>query len=765
MDIDSADWAIRVQRLEAEVTGLHRGLRHRALIEQAKGVLSERLGIDVEQAFQHLVRTSQRTNIRVVDVAADVLAAAHPDEDPPTPEVGRRRSPAGPTRSPNHHVDQPRLAAPTGLPAGLRRSLTRLRSAITGVDDPDEFIGIVFEEVATALGVRAVGLHLARPDGGHRLLAARGWPRQVVSDWRAVPSAVRTPAAEALRRNEILVLPEAGSAELTLIGPGAHRAVLPVPVGTSPRPVAAVELVWSEAVPWDEGCGAFLGGVADLVAGWLGSTKHGDDAGHNDDTYTDPGAFLAAVVEAAPIPACAVSPLWDSSGHIVDLVVEHLNPTAAAHWGPAQHIGRRLLDLEPALVGTGALSSYAEAYNGDGRVLAVPGPAGPATASRVGRWLVLVWSGPDPRATTAGVATVERLGGFGFAEWSADGVPLVFSAGLNHLLGRDATHPPVSLGRLVRLVEPEDRPQLESAVRRARAGLEASTQFGVHTPAGGVRVLGVVAAPGPDDRSRIITLFQDVTDTQRRDAAATQAAQRHAEQRMQTAVERAQTEELRAALYPPPTSGRSHGGWRVAARHTAPTSINQFRGDFYEVMTVDGALVIVVGDVFGSGVQAANAMVRLRHSARVLLLAGLSPARTLHLINQELAGDAEPPLASAVVARLEPGEVTWAQAGHYSPVLVHDGRGRSLRRPRGDALGLIGDARYTESSVRLVLGDGLVMFTDGVLNRDGGSVTTVRRLVAEVAEASSAGGSDEVVRRFPRATQDEACVVAADWSG
>jgi len=180
-------------------------------------------------------------------------------------------------------------------------------------------------------------------------------------------------------------------------------------------------------------------------------------------------------------------------------------------------------------------------------------------------------------------------------------------------------------------------------------------------------------------------------------------------------------------------------------------------------MVVGGALVIVVGDVFGSGVKAANAMVRLRHTARALTLAGHGPARTLHLINQELAGDADPPLASAVVARLDAGEVTWAQAGHYSPVLLHEGRGRSLRRPRGDALGLIGETRYAESAVRLAAGDGLVMFTDGVLNRDDG-VGTVRRLIADVAEASTAGGADEVVRRFPRATEDEACVVAADWS-
>lgn len=763
MDTDSADWASRVQRLEAEVTGLRRGLRHRGLIEQAKGVLAERLGIDVDEAFQHLVRTSQRTNVRVVDVAADIMTTVRPDDESPEPPAeGRRIRPAGQSRSPQLRPSAPAGASMDGLPATLRRSLMRLRSATAAVDDPDEFIGLVHDEAATALAARAVGLHLARAEGGHRLLAARGWSSQVVADWRSVPSVVRTPAAEALRRNEILVLPDPGLAPLTLIGASEHRAVLPVTIGTSSQPSAALELVWSDAVPRDEASLAYLGGLAAVVAGWLGSTKHPDSSGDpGDPADLDPEAWIAAVVDAAPIPACAVSPLWDGSGRIVDLVVEHLNPAARALWGSREPTGRRLLDLQPALVGSGALAAYAEAYGGEGRPLAVPGPAGPATATRVGRWLLLAWAEADPRAAADRLAAVERLGGFGWGEWSTDGDPLVMSTGLTHLLERDAAVP---LNRLLRLVVPEDRPELESALRRAREGQQASAQVGVPTPASGLRVLSVVAAPGPSEQPRTLVLvFQDVTEARRRNADATRAAQRIAAQRMQTAVDRAHTEELRAALFPPPYWGRVHGGWRVAARHTASTSINRFRGDFYEVMVVGGATVIVIGDVFGSGVKAANAMVRLRHAARALTLAGHGPARTLHLMNQELASDADPPLASAVVARLDPGEVAWAQAGHYSPVLLHEGRGRSLRRPRGDALGLIGDTRYTESVVRLAAGDGLVMFTDGVLNRDGG-VTTVRRLIADLAEAGSAGGADEVVRRFPRASEDEACVVAADWS-
>ena len=117
----------------------------------------------------------------------------------------------------------------------------------------------------------------------------------------------------------------------------------------------------------------------------------------------------------------------------------------------------------------------------------------------------------------------------------------------------------------------------------------------------------------------------------------------------------------------------------MAARHVAGNSINRFRGDFYEIMPVGPGLVLVVGDVFGSGVAAASAMIRIRHAARALTLAGVSPARTLELINQELSGDAAPPMAGALIAHVRAATVTWAQAGHYSPMLLRDGKGRSLR--------------------------------------------------------------------------------------
>ena len=74
--VTDLDWAARVQRLEAEVAGLRRAMASRGVIEQAKGLLAERLGTTPELAFEHMSRTSQQTNVRLADVAAELVASA-----------------------------------------------------------------------------------------------------------------------------------------------------------------------------------------------------------------------------------------------------------------------------------------------------------------------------------------------------------------------------------------------------------------------------------------------------------------------------------------------------------------------------------------------------------------------------------------------------------------------------------------------------------------------------------------------------------------
>src|SRR5689334_22172138 len=76
-----------VARLRAELAGVRRAMRNRAVIEQAKGVLVERLGIAPDAAFNQLVRLSQQTNIKLAEVAAALVGATAPDPDDPGTEL------------------------------------------------------------------------------------------------------------------------------------------------------------------------------------------------------------------------------------------------------------------------------------------------------------------------------------------------------------------------------------------------------------------------------------------------------------------------------------------------------------------------------------------------------------------------------------------------------------------------------------------------------------------------------------------------------
>ena len=61
-----------VEDLRAEVSGLRRALQTQGVIEQAKGMLMMRFGLDADAAFALLVRLSQDHNRKVVAISAAI---------------------------------------------------------------------------------------------------------------------------------------------------------------------------------------------------------------------------------------------------------------------------------------------------------------------------------------------------------------------------------------------------------------------------------------------------------------------------------------------------------------------------------------------------------------------------------------------------------------------------------------------------------------------------------------------------------------------
>jgi GAF domain-containing protein len=81
-DLFAAHAAIALQRAR-EVSHLSAGLESRKIIGQAMGILMERYQLDEDRAFAFLVRASSHSNIKVRDLAAELVDEAN--ERPATP--------------------------------------------------------------------------------------------------------------------------------------------------------------------------------------------------------------------------------------------------------------------------------------------------------------------------------------------------------------------------------------------------------------------------------------------------------------------------------------------------------------------------------------------------------------------------------------------------------------------------------------------------------------------------------------------------------
>ena len=156
-------------------------------------------------------------------------------------------------------------------------------------------------------------------------------------------------------------------------------------------------------------------------------------------------------------------------------------------------------------------------------------------------------------------------------------------------------------------------------------------------------------------------------------------------------------------------------GLSVAAHYD---SMAEVAGDFYDfVVTPSGQLGVLVADVSGHGVPAAivASMVKIALAVQEGEIA--DPGLVLTRMNRALCGRFELAYVTATFALIDPTArtLTYAAAGHPSPLLVRGmGRVESLDE-RGMVLGFLPDARYTSATVRdLAGGDRIVFYTDGI---------------------------------------------------
>ena len=176
-------------------------------------------------------------------------------------------------------------------------------------------------------------------------------------------------------------------------------------------------------------------------------------------------------------------------------------------------------------------------------------------------------------------------------------------------------------------------------------------------------------------------------------------------------------------------------------------------GDYYDfIQREDGRLVVALGDVSGKGTAAALLMSSLHAAVHAQADTHDSLVKTIQAVNRYLTESIPPNrFVTLFYAELDPqkGELTFLNAGHNPPLIVHAGGTMEQLASGGLPLGIMEDAEFREGRTQLLYGDVLVIYSDGVseaVNPSGEEFgpTRLYEVVARNLDASAGGIRDRI---------------------
>ncbi|HKO43963.1 MAG TPA: SpoIIE family protein phosphatase [Pyrinomonadaceae bacterium] len=188
-------------------------------------------------------------------------------------------------------------------------------------------------------------------------------------------------------------------------------------------------------------------------------------------------------------------------------------------------------------------------------------------------------------------------------------------------------------------------------------------------------------------------------------------------------------------------------------------------GDYYDfIRRADGRLVIALGDVSGKGTAAALLMSSLHAAIHAQTGSHDTLVDTVTAVNKYLAENIPPNrFVTLFFAELDPesGALSFLNAGHNPPLIVHAAGTVEQLSSGGLPLGIKGDAEYREGRTHLKHGDVLVIYSDGVTEAASPSgeefgPTRLYEVVSRNVDASAAGIRDRIesaLTKFSQGTQ------------
>lgn len=156
-------------------------------------------------------------------------------------------------------------------------------------------------------------------------------------------------------------------------------------------------------------------------------------------------------------------------------------------------------------------------------------------------------------------------------------------------------------------------------------------------------------------------------------------------------------------------------GWELASSWQPAAGVG---GDCYDAITFTPArLGLSIADVVGKGIPAALLMSNLQATVRSFATEAAPPGALCELVNRILCGhvpDGRFISFFYCVLDAERGSLTYANAGHFAPMLIRSDGTIERLDAGGPVLGVLADATYRDERVEVAAGDRLVLFTDGI---------------------------------------------------
>jgi DNA-binding response OmpR family regulator len=226
----------------------------------------------------------------------------------------------------------------------------------------------------------------------------------------------------------------------------------------------------------------------------------------------------------------------------------------------------------------------------------------------------------------------------------------------------------------------------------------------------GERLFGLRIDRLPDVEERlprVVVTLSDITAARAAEKARSAAL----------ATERTISRTLQQSLLPERLPRHPH--LRLDAWHVAAEAELIVGGDWYDVIETGSGVWLVMGDIAGHGLAAAAQAGQLRHSLRVYAHEGFGVVESLERLNELVCTTTLTGMATLCILAISEDATAarFALAGHPPPLVV------AMDRPpyypeggRGTVLGITG-ASFQEAELSLALGDRVVLYTDGLIER------------------------------------------------